>query len=281
MKIAHLILAHKNPAQIARLISRLKHPDANFFIHLDFKTDIQPFLYLEKEGKVVFIKNRIKVYWAGYSQVQSTVNSLQEISSFGIDFDYVNLISGQDYPLKRVEELHAYLEQNNGNAFMEYFPVYEVWKEAIPRVERYFLVESKLPGKYTLEALMNIFLPKRQLPGGLIPVGRSTWFTITFEQVNYILDYIKKHPEYSRFFKYSWGADELFFQTLIYNSPYKDKMVNDNLLYTDWSKGGANPKMLTIDDKVKLMDSGKFLARKFDEAVDKEILDFLDKQIAN
>lgn len=279
MKIAHLILAHKNPAQVARLISRLKHPEAYFFIHLDLKSDIQPFKNLEHEGKVVLINNRIKVFWAGYSQVQSTINSLQQISSFGIDFDYVNLISGQDYPLKRVNEFHAYLEQNNGKAFMEYFPVYEVWKEAIPRVEKYFLVESSFPGKYTLEVLMNKFLPKRKLPGRLIPVGRSTWFTITFEQVNYILNYINEHPEYPRFFKYSWGADELFFQTLLYNSPYKDKMVNDNLLYTDWSNGGANPKMLTIDDKSKLMASGKFLARKFDETVDKEILDYLDKQI--
>ncbi len=279
MKIAHLILAHKNPAQIARLIGRLKHPGAYFFIHLDLKTDIQPFQYLEKEANVVFIKNRVKVYWAGYSQVQSTINSLQEISNYAVAFDYVNLISGQDYLLRRVEELHAYLEQNIGKAFMEYYPVYEVWKEAIPRLEKYFLVESNLPGKYALEVIMNKLLPNRKLPHGFIPVGRATWFTITLDQVNYILEYIKKHPEYSRFFKYSWGSDELFFQTILFNSPFKNNMVNNNLVYTDWSQGGANPKMLTIEDAGKLVASGKFLARKFDKAVDMEILDFLDKQI--
>jgi hypothetical protein len=35
MKIAHLILAHKAPAQLERLMRALSHPQADIFIHLD------------------------------------------------------------------------------------------------------------------------------------------------------------------------------------------------------------------------------------------------------
>ena len=57
-------------------------------------------------------------------------------------------------------------------------------------------------------------------------------------------------------------------------------MVNDNLLYLDWSAGQPNPKVLTIDDKDAILNSGKFFGRKFVAAKDEKILDFLDQQIA-
>ena len=63
MKIAHLILIHENPPQLKRLIQRLAHPDADFYIHVDLKTDIKPFLFLQSKN-VKFIANRVKVSWA-------------------------------------------------------------------------------------------------------------------------------------------------------------------------------------------------------------------------
>jgi len=279
MKLAHLILAHKNPGQLARLIARLAHADSHFYIHIDQKTDITPFLFLTENQNVFFISNRVRVFWAGYSQVQSTLNSFEEIIARGNNYDYINLISGQDYPLQSATGIHRYLSENPGKAFMEYYPVYTVWKEAIPRISEYFFTESSFPGKYYVEQLLNKLLPVRKLPGAMEPVGRSTWFTITSGQVAYILDFVRIHPAYVRFFKKSWGADELFFQTILYNSPAKKDMVNNNLLYVDWSKGGPNPKMLTMADAGALMSSGKLWARKFDDTVDKEILDYIDKAI--
>ena len=62
MKIAHLILAHENPLQLKRLIQRLSHDDAKFYIHLDLKVDITPFLLLQSE-QVNFIVKRVRVRW--------------------------------------------------------------------------------------------------------------------------------------------------------------------------------------------------------------------------
>ena len=52
MKIAHLILTHKNPKQLERLLNALQHDAFDFFIHVDRKTDIEPFKFLESRKQV-------------------------------------------------------------------------------------------------------------------------------------------------------------------------------------------------------------------------------------
>ena len=151
--------------------------------------------------------------------------------------------------------------------------------EAIARIRDYHFPDSDFPGKYLVLKAINAVLPKRKVPLGLVPVGKSQWFTITPVCASYIIEYLQQHPAVVRFFKHSWAPDEMIFQTILYNSPYKDAMMNDNLVYTDWSAGGASPKVLTMDDAGKLISSGKLFARKFNRLADSEILDYLDKHI--
>jgi len=276
LKIAHLILCHAYPDQLKRLIGRLQHADAHFYIHLDKKTEIMEFQPLSELPNVYFIKNRVNVHWAGYSQVQSTINGFKEILESGITYDYTNLLSGQDYPVKSIEDIHDFLAANPGKAFMHTLSVYHEWQEAIPRLTKYYLADNAFPGKNTIERMMNSLLPKRRMPEKMEPVGRSTWFTVSAGCVQYIIDYLQENPSFARFFKMSWGADEIFFQTILYNSVFKNDMVNDNLRYIDWSAGGANPKLLTMADAVALKNSDKLFARKFNAAIDDKILDYLD-----
>lgn len=41
MKLAILLLCHKNPEQVNLFLETLRHPDIEFFIHIDKKTDMQ------------------------------------------------------------------------------------------------------------------------------------------------------------------------------------------------------------------------------------------------
>ena len=276
MKIAHLLLTHANPAQIKRLIDRLQHPDAYFFIHVDLKAAIEPFTKLLNQPNIYFIKNRIKVYWGGYSIVQATINSFEEILSFDNKFGYINLISGQDYPLKNVNFIHSFFKSNPGKAFMHFLSIEHEWKEALPRVTKYHLANYHFPGQYKLEGLINKIMPPRKLPKDMVAVGRSQWFTIKPECAAYIVNYLKENNSVRRFFTLSWAPDEMIFQTILFNSPFKNDMVNDNLLYVDWSQGGASPKVLKMEDADKMIQSGKFFARKFNPEIDSKVLDYLD-----
>ena len=279
MRLAHLILAHSNPAQLSRLIGKLAHEHADIYIHLDLKTAIAPFSHMEKSSNVRFIKNRVKVNWGGYTLVQATLNGFEEILSTGKQYDYINLLSGQDYPIKKINDIHKYFAANPGKVFMHALSVTKDWKEALPRITEYHMPDLNFPGKYKALRVLNKITPKRKMPLALTPVGRSQWFTLTPASARYIVDYVKKNPEIPKFFKLSWAPDEMIFQTILYNSPYRSDMVNDNLLYIDWTDGRPNPKTLTMADADALMLSNKFFARKFNPEIDSEILDHLDKNI--
>jgi hypothetical protein len=280
MKLAHLILAHNEPKQLERLVNRLAHPDADIFIHLDKKTDIAPFKYLADFDNVFFIQNRVKVYWGSYNIVQATLNGFKEIIAAGKNYQYLNLLSGQDYPLQSQTYTHQYLNQHPNVAFMNYSLFEPDWLEALPRIQVYHFNNYKIPGRYHLQKFVNKLLPQRSLPNKLIPVGRSQWFTIPLDCVAYLLKYWEDNSKLRSFIKLTWAPDEFIFQTILYNSEHKSKMVNNDLRYIDWSDGGVSPKTLTMNDANSLATSGKLFARKFDMKKDAELLDFIDKHIS-
>ena len=89
---------------------------------------------------------------------------------------------------------------------------------------------------------------------------------------------MSENPDYVRFFEHVFVPDELFFQTIIMNSALRDTVVNDNLRYVDWTREPA-PAVSTRDDLTALLELGQLFARKFDETVDREVLDALDRHL--
>ncbi|MBX9733471.1 MAG: beta-1,6-N-acetylglucosaminyltransferase [Chitinophagaceae bacterium] len=280
MKIAHLILAHNKPEQLCRLVNRLAHPDVYVFIHIDKKADIVPFQKLLKEANnVIFVTNRIDIIWGSYRMVQATIEGFKQILAFPVSFDYINLLSGQDYPLTSPNDFLAFLEQHPDKAFMETQDVFSVWKEAIPRLTKYHLVNLRIPGKYQFEKIINRIVPSRKIPEGMSWVGRSQWFIFKPIHAAYCIATLSKYPSLQRFFKYTWGSDEFVFQTLLYNAEFKKDIVNKNYRYIDWSEGEPNPKILRITDFLSIKESNTFFARKFDQDLDPIILDEIDKRL--
>jgi hypothetical protein len=277
MKIAHLILVHKDPKQLVRLIEKLSHPDADIYVHLDRKTPVAGFLSVLKMPNVHPINNRVKVHWGSYSIVQATLNGFKQILSAKKKYDYINLLSVSDYPIKSNAEIHGFFAKNPDKIWMEYFTQdSEWWQKIKTRVTKYHLTDYNFRGSYTVSTLLNKFFPDRQAPDNLEFVGRSQWLTITEESARYIILYLQDNPKVEKFFKLTWGADEVLLQTILYNSHLKDKIVNNNLRYTDWSDNGDSPKVLTIADAEKLQKSPHLYARKFDMAIDSEVMDYID-----
>jgi hypothetical protein len=280
MKLAHFILAHNKPEQLSRLVSRLAHPDVFIFIHVDKKADIKNFEELLVQSKnVIFITKRIDIIWGSYRMVEATIEGFKEILEYPVQFDYINILSGQDYPLQKPISFLQFLQENPGKAFMHTEDMALEWKEAVPRISRYHFVNLKVPGKYQIEKYVNKVMPTRKIPGGLIGVGRSQWFAFTPAHARYCIDALQKHPLLRRFFKFTWGADEFVFQTLLYNSLFRDDMVNNNYRYVDWSEGNPNPKTLGILDFELITQAKAFFARKFDQDIDSIVLDKIDKQL--
>jgi hypothetical protein len=68
MKIAYLILAHKNFEQLSLMVNQLAHPDVSFIIHIDAKAEESVVKEnFNRNADVHILENRIAVNWGGFS----------------------------------------------------------------------------------------------------------------------------------------------------------------------------------------------------------------------
>ncbi|MBS1598493.1 MAG: glycosyltransferase [Bacteroidetes bacterium] len=279
MKMAFVIVAYKDPSQIERLIKKFSRSENDFYIHLDKKINISNFSYLEQLGQVYFVKGRVKVNWGGFGVTAGIFNSLDEILKKEKNYDFISIVSGQDYLIKPIKSYYSYLENNLGKNFIFFEdPGDEWWSHAITRINQYHMTNYGFRGRYRLQFFINRILPKRKFPLPYKMYGGpcATFMTITSPCAKYLVDFIAANKKVKRFSEFAWGTDEFLIPTIIMNSDFKNTVVNDNLYYIDWSKGGSSPKVFTSEDFDALKKSDKFLARKFDIKVDTQIMDLLD-----
>ncbi len=136
---------------------------------------------------------------------------------------------------------------------------------------RYF---RSLYGKmYTLHLIKG-----KKLPKDIDFWGRCDWFTLSGACVNFIIDYLSKHPEYIELFRNSLIGSEIFFTTLVHM--VKDKKIEslNNLRYIDFEhqdfRKPGSPKELDMNDIEAIAASNRFFARKFDARYDKNVIDY-------
>lgn len=279
MRIAHLILAHKNPYQLSRLIAALDHPAFHFFIHIDKKKDDAPFKDLLKQSNVSFINKRTKIYWGDWGTIQATINGFEVIVPLG--YDYINVISAQDFPIKSADYIYQYFLAGKGNEYITCDAIEGDWGDVAPRITNYHLINWRIPGKHKFERILTKILPPRIFPFKYKIVGRANWFSLTNAAAQYSINFLKVYPQMVRYFKYCWGADEFIFSTTLYNSSFKNK-IHNNLVYVDWkNEDVGHPKLLSALDIDILKSSDKLFARKFDIEIDETIIDLLETCIKN
>jgi hypothetical protein len=198
------------------------------------------------------------------------------------NYDYLVLMSGQDYPIRPNIEFHDYLKRNKGFSIMTVeakVPKSKWWFYASERYRYYHLNDYKFFGKKLLYKISKKLLPHReflypdyQLYGG----PGATFCALTRQAADYIVNFMNDNPKATRYAKLTHASDEFWFQTLLMNSPLKDKVINEPLWYIDWRGMSKHPRVLTVLDFPSLIQSGLFFARKFDIYEDESVLDLLD-----
>lgn len=287
MSIAYLILAHQNIAQLAILIDMLTDGNKNYcFLHLDKHLNapsvLRELTKLTKSKNWHSIKDRVNINWGGFGMVEATLSLLLEALNFKkMKFDYISLHSGMDLPIKSNDDIKKYLSAHQGQQFMDYFelPNNENWSGngGLDRVSYYWFIDEL--GYLEAENIVNAqkaYKLEKKNPGfnGKL-YGGSQWWTITVDCATYIIIFLNETPEFRHFFKYACIADELFFQTILLNSPYKQQVNNNNLRMIDWKSGPHYPKVFNMEDLQKLESTTSLFARKFDYRHDEQIIIYL------
>ena len=277
MKFAILIITHTSPLQTKRIIEKLNNGHFDFYIHVDKKINIDTHKQLLTIKNVYFIENRIDVKWGGYSAIEATLSGIRQIVASGIKYECINLISGQDYPIKSAGYIADFLSEHKGSEFILYRKMYAEWQVGCKRVEKYHFTDFNFSGKYVLENTINFLTPKRKFPIKMQLYGKEAYWTLSLDCAKYIADFIDTNPKLNRFMKLTWGSDEFIFHSIILNSPYAPKVVNKNYRFMVWPEGSPRPKVLLTEDFEKIIASDALFARKFDINIDEKILDLIDE----
>jgi len=285
MRLAFVILAHKRPDQLIRLVDRLTGPQIDFFIHVDRRTDDSTFALMKEpfsDRRDVSFVSRHVCRWGRFGYVRGTLGAIGEIVRRGEDYDYVVLLSGQDYPIKPMHHIVGHLGSHRGTSFMEHFPLPRKEWSGRGGMERFQYRGGRLLGRVWRfpDRRLTRWLPLRtDLPGNLPPHAGSTWWLLESPCIDYVHRFVEENPDIVDGFARARNPAESFFQMILLTSPMATRIRNDDLHYVDWSEDADHPEILRMHHLPALRDSPNLFARKFDVSVDPEILDAVDAQL--
>lgn len=314
-EISYIILAHKNPAQIERIIKSLSDEGIYFYVHIDLNSNMSEFNSHLDKYNVNFIQDRVACSWGDFSIVKATLKCIERILMDNRKGHSV-LLSGQDFPIKSNSDIKKIFEENTATDFIDCRPIKEVWPnhfkyrtQAVKynlsykkadfvcilsifslRPKAIIRNTNKLLRKFMIDKDINhlktlkyLFIYKKP-PKNIDFFGGSQWWSLTNETLNKIFLYINNNNKFITFFENSVIPDEVFFQTAIMKLKKFDSsiFIRDTLTYTRWkSKTADSPDtFLSADYNEILLASRDYcFARKFDVLEDEGIMISIEKNI--
>lgn len=289
---AFIMPVFKQPGLVARIIKVLEAPNHFFFLHVDKKT--QNFSeFVEKCGackNVCFIE-RIPIYHGTISQVNATINLLQATLKHKTAFDFVHLISGNDYPLRSNEQLDAFFETTEQSfMYFNYDDKHPQWKDVYEEHTNWWHsngtenILDRFFCKHSHSRLLNRLFPRKPING---LTGGWDWCTWHISVVEFIVDAIQntKHGrDLLKRFNHTISPCEHFFTTLLSDNIEKLNVCKHfPIRFVSWEphhplKSNYRPYNLDERDYERVIDSAAFFCRKVDEVVSAKFMDMVDAQ---
>lgn len=307
MVINYIIMAHKQPAQLKRLVDALSDRDTYFYVHIDREVDSSPFEMSLKDNKNVFFltgEKKVTTVWGSIEIIKATISLMKEVVKDG-RYGYTVLMSGQCYPIKSNDYIRAFFENNEGINFIEGFKLpHPLWSDADVRLKHYtFYSFGKVRKMITVPPLILLFdvkrirgylrkylgaiknfptklgllLRHRSMPGNLVAYGGMAYWAMPLNSIRFIVDYVKDNPQYLSDHTYTLYPDEVFIQTIVWNFLSN---IDPPVTYASWPTSQyVSPKIFTSQDLEQIRERTELFARKFDIQIDEKILDMIDIEI--
>lgn len=284
MNIAYLISAHTDAPQMERLIGAL-HPEAEYFVHIDKKSDITPFKALIKAPNVHFIENRIDVRWGTIIEVEYQIALIEAAVSHPRYFDRIFFLSGMDYPLWSNDKITQWLKSMGDKEILQGINMNTDYIQGQQRQlythsrPLFRLFNNKWNQRLSIlcrKALAMLGYRKRmhfKVDGQEWDLYKgSAWWCISEELAAFVLQTYRQHKEIYKYFRDSFGQAETLIQTIAFNS----SQWASRCMLTEGKYPGLDAltplhyivydpviKVMTEEDLPAMMESGKMFARKF------------------
>jgi Core-2/I-Branching enzyme len=219
----------------------------------------------------------------GLGIVQAALSGLRAAHAIGVS--HAVILTGEDYPLVRAAEIHAFSRAHEGKSFIA------SWQLPSPLWGRRGGMERIRHWHYPILRRRFRLPVARSFPSGIKPFGGSACCMLSRTAIGDLLEFLSRRPDVVRFYRHVWIPDEMLVSTALLNSRSRDDIIDENLWFMDWPPGGVkHPRVLNSSDAGALLTAAgressaagraraKLFARKFDVELDAAILDILDRR---
>ncbi len=221
MKHAYLILAHSNPELLQSLVSLLDDCRNDIYVHWDANSGVVPELHAS-HSELIVLEERVKVFWADYSMVEAEL-ALFDAAYAPERYSYYHLLSGVDVPVKTQDYIHAWCDSHPGIEYVGFSVPAE--GEVDRRTQHKFIFTDDFRNPPLLKKILRaVFLKVQDIVGYRrhhedVRKGPQ-WFSATSAFIGYILE---NRAYICRIFRKTFVPDEMFVQTLLWNSEFRDR----------------------------------------------------------
>jgi hypothetical protein len=294
VRACHLVLAHRDPGQVARLVGQIRalSPGAAVAVHWD------------GPGAPVFEDARRVPHqghgsWGSFGFARTIMGALAHVQD-ALDPDWTWVLSGQDVPARRLDEVEAEVAAGEADAYLG--GLHEVRPPARGELgdewqRRVFFAHRGLPGPLVrpVSAAARrsggrayvrplaagghaLGLRARRDPfaaEGLRCFIGSDWMTLSRRAVRALRAGAAAHPALVRHHEHTIAPSESLPQTLLMGAPDL-RIERDNRRWVRFAPGSPRPAPITLEDVPAILASGAHYARKADPERHGDALDALE-----
>ncbi len=300
-RVAYLIISHTLPAQVLRLaaVLRTASPDAALIVHHDERSCVLDADRLAAL-RAVRVEPPSRVEWGEISQLEMVLRCLRWALEH-VAFDWLVVLSGQDYPIRPIADVERSLALADCDAFARTRACTRRARGApIDEFSRRYYFRWRRTGSRSLAAGVS-WLARRGLPvaSSAMPSGtwigvralRSPfgsdfachvgpdWFYLSRAAATAVERFAARWPSVLGYYGRTLHPNESFIQSVLANDPNL-RLSADNRRYSVWDAPRmSGPRVLRLGDLDAMLGSGGDFARKFDETVDGAVLDEIDRRV--
>jgi hypothetical protein len=283
---AVLITAYKDYPTLLHLVRRLDPAFFRLFIHIDKKSRFTSPQIDRLRALGAEVSQSFVVRWGSYTHLLAILDLMGAACRHG-GFDYIHVISGQDYPLRDARE---FARRCDGRIFMDHGRLEQQPQLVRDRYELRDPFHVVLTGRFGSRGLHKFltrkthrirswFSPRRTRfgPYPYSALHKSlVWSSFPASAAGRLLD-DPKAKAFLQAIRNTRIAEEIFFATYFLNSDLAPLAVKDDLRYADWrERNGSNPAYLDESDAEAVLRSDALFARKVSSECSARLLETID-----
>ena len=283
VKHAYLIIACGQPAHLQRLIEALDDVRNDIFVHIDKKSDFD-FQGLRANYSTLYIlPEPLDARWGDVSLVEAELLLIEEMLTHEV-YQYCHFLSDSDFPIKSQDYIHMQCDTYHGKEFIGYASAENVKEEISNKVQYYYLFPKDFKNATILQRGVRFLFLRLQ---HILQIKRNRniafkkgcqWCSITYALAEYLFS---QRKEIVRMFKHTYCSDEIFIQTMCWNSVFRGHIyrIDDEFggcfRYIKWKENRIDS--IREEDVDKMIASDCWFARKFSQDQE-ELLDSIKRK---